>query len=111
MLGHKKNDITIDKIAGSVIRSLRKENNLSGYELGNLTGISQQQISRYESGCSCLTLNMLINILFALNSTLDEFLYRLSVQCGFSERKFLNVLKKEYNDTLVIFDKNTLYHK
>lgn len=69
-VNNKRNSAAINQAAGAVIRSLRKEKNLSGYDLGCLTGLSQQQISRYERGSNHLTLNLLIEILLALDTTL-----------------------------------------
>ncbi|WP_082970537.1 helix-turn-helix domain-containing protein [Morganella psychrotolerans] len=50
-----------------------KKKQLSGYEFGQLTGLSQQQISRYERGRNHLTLNLLIKMLIVLDVTLEDF--------------------------------------
>ncbi|WP_051583097.1 helix-turn-helix domain-containing protein [Morganella morganii] len=95
-VNNKQNSAAINQAAGAVIRSLRKEKNLSGYDLGCLTGLSQQQISRYERGNNHLTLTLLIEILFALDVSLDEFLYQINIYCGFTDSKnMLSVFRKE----------------
>ncbi|MEX6209206.1 MULTISPECIES: helix-turn-helix domain-containing protein [Providencia] len=40
----------VNRIVGKEIRKRRKHLGLSGFELANLVGVSQQQISRYERG-------------------------------------------------------------
>ncbi|MEY0874462.1 helix-turn-helix domain-containing protein, partial [Providencia manganoxydans] len=42
--------INVNRIVGREIRKRRKHLGLSGIELANLVGVSQQQISRYERG-------------------------------------------------------------
>ncbi len=97
MSGMKKRDSgMINKSAGAVIRLLRKKKQLSGYEFGQLTGLSQQQISRYERGRNHLTLNLLIKMLIVLDVTLEDFFYQLSIVCGFADtRDMLSVYDKQ----------------
>lgn len=42
--------VNVNRIVGREIRKRRKHLGLSGIELANLVGVSQQQISRYERG-------------------------------------------------------------
>lgn len=101
-VNNKRNSAVINQAAGAVIRSLRKEKNLSGYDLGCLTGLSQQQISRYERGSNHLTLNLLIAILLALDTTPEDFLYQMNIHCGFTDSKnMLSIFRKKrssFND-------------
>lgn len=106
----KQNSTAINQAVGAVIRSLRKEKNLSGYDLGSLTGLSQQQISRYERGNNHITLNLLIKILLALEITLDEFLYQINIHCGFTDSSdMLSALGRKYNDDLSIYGKDIIF--
>ncbi|HAE77686.1 helix-turn-helix transcriptional regulator [Morganella morganii] len=110
-VNNKRNSAAINQAAGAVIRSLRKERNLSGYDLGCLTGLSQQQISRYERGSNHLTLNLLIEILLALDTTLDEFLYQMNIHCGFADSKnMLSVFRKEHSFNSSFNDDDTIFH-
>lgn len=92
----KKNELLIiNKSAGKVIRLLRRRKQITGSELGELIGISQQQISRYERGTNRLTLDFLIQVLFVLNISVDDFFYQLDIQCGFADE----------NDMLYVYSK------
>ncbi|MEM8006631.1 helix-turn-helix transcriptional regulator [Morganella morganii subsp. sibonii] len=52
----------INKIVGEQIRARRKEQGLSGSELGDKLKLSQQQVSRYERGECNIPLDMLFTI-------------------------------------------------
>ncbi|HEY3983363.1 helix-turn-helix transcriptional regulator [Cedecea sp.] len=77
---------------------------MTGAEFGRMVGLSQQQISRYERGVNHLTLTMLIRMLIALDVTLEDFVYRLSVICGFTDAKGMLLL---YANTRVSSDSFT----
>lgn len=94
----KRKSGMINKSAGEVIRLLRNKKQLSGYEFGQLTGLSQQQISRYERGVNHLTLNLLIKMLIVLDVTLEDFFYQLSIMSGFADTK----------DMLSVYDKQSI---
>ncbi|EKT60740.1 helix-turn-helix domain-containing protein [Providencia burhodogranariea] len=51
----------VNQIVGKEIRKRRKKLGLSGIELAELIGISQQQISRYERGECNITLENLFS--------------------------------------------------
>ncbi|MFY3769341.1 hypothetical protein AHYW_000219 [Providencia manganoxydans] len=78
---------SINEGAGKVIRFLRKQKNITEGELGELANLSQQQISRYERGINHITLSCLAQILSVLNTSVDDFLYYLSLECGFADTK------------------------
>ncbi|ELX8380776.1 helix-turn-helix domain-containing protein [Providencia vermicola] len=59
----------INKKIGAYIRRIRKEKNYSGYQLATMLNVSQQQVSRYETGQTKLTFEMVDGILLALNKT------------------------------------------
>lgn len=58
---------------GAEIARLRREKALSGKELGDLVGLSQQQISRYENGVCEMTTVMLCGLLYCLEVSLEAY--------------------------------------
>lgn len=58
---------------GAEVARLRREKALSGKELGDLVGLSQQQISRYENGICEMTIVMLCNVLHCLDVSLEAY--------------------------------------
>lgn len=64
----------VNQIVGKEIRKRRKKLGLSGMELADLIGISQQQISRYERGECNITLENLFSLAIALEVSLIYFL-------------------------------------
>ncbi|EKT60338.1 helix-turn-helix transcriptional regulator [Providencia sneebia] len=54
---------------GLYIRKIRREKNLSGNQLARLLNISQQQVSRYETGKTKLTFEVVDSILVILNKS------------------------------------------
>lgn len=61
-----KNKILLRKDIGGFLREARIRKSLTGFQLGKMLHISQQQISRYERGETSInieTLNTLLNIL------------------------------------------------
>ncbi|MEQ5726718.1 helix-turn-helix domain-containing protein [Providencia alcalifaciens] len=67
---------------GGEIARLRREKLLSGRELGELVGVSQQQISRYENGVCDITIVMLCDLLLCLDTSLDAYFYFVSKRLG-----------------------------
>ncbi|EKT62041.1 helix-turn-helix domain-containing protein [Providencia burhodogranariea] len=64
---------------GAEIARLRRDKGLSGEQLGNLIGVSQQQISRYECGICQITTMTLCVLLRHLEVSLEHFFYRVAV--------------------------------
>lgn len=64
----------VNQIVGKEIRKRRKNLGLSGMELADLIGISQQQVSRYERGECNITLENLFSLAKALEVSLIYFL-------------------------------------
>lgn len=58
---------SINKIVGEQIRIRRREQGMSGSELGDKVGLSQQQVSRYERGECNIPLDSLLSISNVLN--------------------------------------------
>lgn len=67
-----KNNVSVS--VGKNIKKVRKLLGLSGNELGKILGVSQQQVSRYESGTSAITIDTLIRISNALNVSVSELI-------------------------------------
>ncbi|MBN6351717.1 helix-turn-helix transcriptional regulator [Providencia rettgeri] len=64
----------VNRIVGKEIRKRRKHLGLSGFELANLVGVSQQQISRYETGKTSLTIDQLSQLLNILDKNWVELI-------------------------------------
>ncbi|EKT64627.1 helix-turn-helix domain-containing protein [Providencia burhodogranariea] len=77
MTTKKTKHIYINQCIGLVLREFRKCKGLSGVELAKVVGLSQQQISRYESGKNQVTLYMLFEILMALDVSIEKFILEL----------------------------------
>lgn len=60
-------------IIGTQLMELRRSRGITGLELANKLGISQQQVSRYERGVSHIDTDMLFFILIQLNVSLFDF--------------------------------------
>lgn len=69
----------VNQIIGKEIRKRRKKLGLSGVELADLVGVSQQQISRYERGECNITIDNLFNLARALE---------LDLICFFNDEAF-----------------------
>ncbi|EMJ4843575.1 TPA: helix-turn-helix transcriptional regulator [Morganella morganii] len=66
------NDASIS--VGKKIKEIRKSMGISGSCLAKRVGVSQQQISRYESGQTPMTIDMLIMISHVLNCPITKLL-------------------------------------
>ena len=64
---------TAKQIIGQRIKQLRKKQNLTQQQLGDLVGIDRQYMCRIENGKINMTLNKLDKIIEALNCTPSEF--------------------------------------
>lgn len=62
---------------GFLIRELRSSKKMSGKQLASMIGVSQQQISRYESGKSKLTIDQLETISSAFDMSIWIFMNTL----------------------------------
>lgn len=67
-------------IVGAEIAYLRRERLLSGKQLGNLVGLSQQQISRYETGICQISTVTLCSLLYKLDVSLESFFYLVAAR-------------------------------
>lgn len=77
----KKNRESIRRNIGEFLRKARINKSLTGYELGHLMHISQQQVSRYERGKSSINIETLDIMLEALGKNWEDL---LSVMTNYS---------------------------
>ncbi|HHQ2585843.1 TPA: helix-turn-helix domain-containing protein [Providencia rettgeri] len=78
-----------EKAVASEIVHLRKKNGFTGKELAEYVGVSQQQISRYESGISNINVGTLAIILNTFGCTSEEFFKKVSIRMRKNEERFL----------------------
>ncbi|SPX81866.1 helix-turn-helix transcriptional regulator (plasmid) [Morganella morganii] len=84
---------------GIVIKKIRKEKGMSGFELAKKLNLSQQQISRYELGLTKLNIDMMIDIADCLGITFEQ-LIRFT---------FHEIYKSESDDSLKLKNKSSLF--
>ena len=69
---------SVSTAVGRKIKAVRKYHSISGNQLAQLTGLTQQQISRYESGKTSMTIDTIVRIAQALDISvavlLDDYL-------------------------------------
>lgn len=65
-----KKPLPVDAIVGHNIRTFRRERGLSQAELGNLLGVTLQQIQKYETGLNRVSASRLTQIAEALDVAL-----------------------------------------
>jgi len=64
----------LDVRIGQKINKFRKEKGLTTAELGDIVGVSQQQISRYERGTNHINIEMLVKLSFFFKVTVIELI-------------------------------------
>lgn len=86
-------------VIGREIKILRKSKGITGYELGTIIQLSQQQISRYENGDSAVPLDTLILILRIFNISPEKFLHRvlLILNRNPDSKKLLSHMSNHFN--------------
>lgn len=67
----------VDVTIGINLRRIRKQFNLSQIELGNLLGVSFQQIQKYEQGVNRLTISRALDMCRVLHLSIGEFVVQL----------------------------------
>ncbi|QZY66580.1 helix-turn-helix domain-containing protein (plasmid) [Providencia rettgeri] len=67
-------------VLGTEISRLRRARSITGKALGNLVGVSQQQMSRYERGVCEMTLFTLCQLLHGLDVSLEDFFYSVATE-------------------------------
>ncbi|HCT3783220.1 helix-turn-helix domain-containing protein [Proteus mirabilis] len=83
------------KEIGSFLKKARKNQSLTGHQLGKLMQISQQQISRYErgeSGINIETLDVMLNI---LGKNWSEFFFSVMINYS-SEMMEMRIQEKKH---------------
>ncbi|MGJ5719048.1 helix-turn-helix domain-containing protein [Morganella sp. B601] len=71
---HTGDKTRLSQNAGELIRNLRTIKGISGKEFGHIVGLSQQQVSRYETGRGRLTLELLWRFADAFDLTFWELI-------------------------------------
>lgn len=100
-----KNNVISSRI-GLFLRSARKEKKLTGKKLAKLMNVSQQQISRYETGITSITLDQLNELLIILDkSWFDAVSYierenESGVRGNSAKNKYLSSSIHLYNKSL-----------
>ncbi|EPL9570719.1 helix-turn-helix domain-containing protein [Providencia rettgeri] len=85
--------------AGFFLRKSRREKNLTGKQLAKLMHVSQQQISRYETGKTPLTLDQLHQLLTFLDKSWVDLILFVQNEKE-NENKLKNEMDKKENYTL-----------
>ncbi|EPJ3802174.1 helix-turn-helix domain-containing protein [Morganella morganii] len=70
----KNKDNYVNTCVGRKIRATRESVGMTESQLAQLTGLSQQQISRYESGKTSMTIDTVVMIAHALDISLSKLL-------------------------------------
>lgn len=83
-------------IVGNEIARLRKEAGLSGGQLANMIGISQQQVSRYERGVCQITISILCIVLQKLNYPLNDFFEGVAKRIGRQQPEVYHKFEKVF---------------
>lgn len=78
-----KNKELLRKDIGSFLKKARKNQSLTGHQLGRLMQVSQQQISRYERGETGINIETLDIMLDILGKSWSDFFF--SVMINYSD--------------------------
>ena len=70
----KKIKNSVSASVGRKIKDIRKSAGISGDDLAKKLGLTQQQISRYESGQSLMTIDTVVMIAHVLHVSVNELL-------------------------------------
>ncbi|MBQ0342056.1 helix-turn-helix transcriptional regulator [Providencia rettgeri] len=81
---------------GMELSHLRKEKGLSGSDLAKKLKISQQQISRYETGKTSLTIDQLSHLLRLLDKNWVELILFVQSECDIDIKLEKEKSKKSY---------------
>ncbi|WP_369309694.1 helix-turn-helix domain-containing protein [Providencia rettgeri] len=84
---HIVNQKNIYALLGNHLRKARVSKGLSGYELGSVIQLSQQQVSRYELGINKLSLDKLIEIVIFLDIDINEITKLIIKQVEYEKKK------------------------
>lgn len=83
----KKNtkNVDVNIIVGRYLNKTRKCSGMTGEEIGNLLGISQQQISRYERGKSRICMKYIFDYMNLLGLSLFDLAYYIDKELNQSD--------------------------
>ncbi|MET4894539.1 helix-turn-helix domain-containing protein [Morganella morganii] len=100
------NSLTLSCYIGGLLRDIRYNTGLSGYELGKKINLSQQQVSRYERGKTGFQLHILFRFFSALRMNEDDiqhFFYRVISKAGYIPQYEFCGTTKFLTDTDILF--------
>lgn len=86
----KKTKNHVSTSVGRKIKEIRKSNGISGNDLAKKLGLTQQQISRYESGQSVMSIDTVVMIAHVLHVSVNELLS--------------DYLASEYSDVMLLMN-------
>ncbi|AMG70212.1 helix-turn-helix domain-containing protein [Morganella morganii] len=86
----KKIKNSVSASVGRKIKDIRKSAGISGDDLAKKLGLTQQQISRYESGQSLMTIDTVVMIAHVLHVSVNELLS--------------DYLASEYSDVMLLMN-------
>lgn len=85
---------SLNEEVGFLIRKLRASRKMSGEQLAQIVGISQQQISRYENGKTKLTIDQLEVISTAFDMSIWRFMNILQFNSYIEKENCRNQIRK-----------------
>ncbi|MGJ3355924.1 helix-turn-helix domain-containing protein [Providencia sp. Je.9.19] len=95
MVGDSTQNNLFSFYCGVVIKKLRKEKGISGFNLSKQINISQQQMSRYEIGVNRLSIDTLFSILTVLDVSFEQLLRLLMTEIRNSDSNDALILKNK----------------
>lgn len=97
MDNNKRNVTEIDKIVGNKIKEIRKSKKISQSKLGEIIGITFQQVQKYENGTNRISISRLYDIAQALNIQIEKLISQDAINESNAEQsnekadKFANI--------------------
>ena len=92
-----------EKLIGSRIKSLQKENKMSQEELANKLGISRSYFSKIENGQRDLSIEIMQKLCKVFNMSMDEFLETIEEKDNYLEIETKNFSKKVFKFRIINF--------
>lgn len=92
-----------EKLIGSRIKNLRKENKMSQEELASKLGISRSYFSKIENGQRGLSIEIMQKLCKVFNMSMDEFLETIEEKDNYLEVETKNFSKKIFKFRIINF--------
>ncbi|MEM8976995.1 MAG: helix-turn-helix transcriptional regulator [Pseudomonadota bacterium] len=94
----------VEKIIGQRIRLRRRSLKLSQEALGEVCGLSPQQIHKYENGFSRISVGRLMQLAEALGATVEWFFEGLGERQGDPDDVMHMIAKPEYTELMLLLE-------